>query len=81
MKLKFRLYQVTFKISIGDNSILAISKATFPCPIIVAVSTFKLNSRLLSSGKPLYHPTNFLAETTFFKFSPGTPNHLSCAAP
>ena len=67
--------------SIGVNNILAISSATFPCPIMTAVSTSRFNFKLFSSGNPLYQPTNFRAGITFFRFSPGMPSQRSCAAP
>lgn len=42
----------------GDNKILAQSKATFPCPIITTFFVFKLTFSDASSGTPLYQPTN-----------------------
>lgn len=35
----------------------------------------------LSCGKPLYQPTNDLADMTFGRFSPGMPNVLLAEAP
>lgn len=80
-KIFLLLKYSTFKMSTEVRIILATSTATFPCPRTATVSQSSFTCKSLSSGSPLYHPTNLRADTTFSRFSPSIPSSLSCSAP
>ena len=66
------------------SSILEISIATFPCPIITAEQLLSLGfgkTKSLCSGLTLYQPTKLVAGITLFKFSLIIPSFLSREAP
>lgn len=56
--------------SISVNRIRATSRATFPCPIMIASSpAVRSGLRLRYSGRPSYQPTNARAEYMFLMLS------------
>lgn len=69
--------------SISVSRIRATSKATFPCPMIIASSpAVRSGFRSRCSGSPSYHPTNARAEYMFLiSFSPSSPSVWSLDAP
>ena len=78
----YSVMSVFARASIFDSSVLATSKATFPCPTTMAVSpALRSGLRFRCSGRPLYHPTNALAEYMCGLSSPSRPILRSFEAP